>query len=472
MQRVFFAMAVVLLGACAGAVQAQGSPAPESTFEPSVELGLQLAGERNLFWSLPDVYAASASYRTERHWWEFYVKPGVRAQRSLAGGATLYGQFSAVGSGTLEKDPFDAGDTGRLSLETAVAGVRVPLAGTAWQADLSLGAQGFAVGTGMLIANGASIGFDRGALKLGPRKAFERTAIARLADGTISTEVFYLDPNENPDSDSGTRLAGAALTYKPDADRLAGLALGRVIESSAPYAQAAPGGVGPPVILDGARDGLRFAYAFGRWPVLERLRPGLWLGADVAWERNPRIDLRARAWRLEAGAAWSERAWRPKLTVGVQSFSGDDPSTARLERFDPLYYEGSPGAWASGSKASMVFINTNVRALQARLELRPTPRDIVTVYVAHLRANELRSPLQFGQATRVDIADGVSSIIAGVTHPHLSDDLFVKYTRVVNPNTYVTAGYSASFPGKAIQRLLGGRSPVWSGWLVNLVLAY
>ena len=121
--------------------------------------------------------------------------------------------------------------------------------------------------------------------------------------------------------------------------------------------------------------------------------------------------------------------------MGVQSFSGDDPSTARLERFDPLYYEGSPGAWASGSKASMVFINTNVRALQARLELRPTPRDIVTVYVAHLRANELRSPLQFGQATRVDIADGVSSIIAGVTHPHLSDDLFVKYTRVVNPNT-------------------------------------
>jgi hypothetical protein len=445
----------------------------ETGVETGVELGLQLAGERNLFWNLPEVFAPAGVYDTDRHWWEAYVKPSVHAQRPLPGGAVLYGQLSAVGSGTLEKDPFDAGNTGRLTLETAVAGVRTPLAGTAWQADLSLGAQAFTVGTGMLIANGASNGFDRGALKLGPRKAFERTAVARLTDGATTAEAFYLDPNENPDSDSRTRLLGAALTYEqPDADRLAGLAVGRVIESTAPYVQAAPGGSGPPTILDGARDGLRFVHAFGRWPVFERLRPGLWLGADVAWERNPRIDLHARAWRLQAGAAWNDRAWRPKLTVGMQRFSGDDPSTPGLERFDPLFYEGSPGAWASGSKASMVFINTNVRALQASLALQPTPRDIVTVYLAHLRADELRSPLQFGQATRVDIADGVSSIVAGVTHPHLADDVFVKYTRVVDRHTYVTAGYSASFPGAAIQRLLGGRSPVWSGWLVNLVLAY
>ncbi|HRD85296.1 MAG TPA: alginate export family protein, partial [Rubrivivax sp.] len=169
---------------------------------------------------------------------------------------------------------------------------------------------------------------------------------------------------------------------------------------------------------------------------------------------------------------WSEHAWRPKLTVGLQSLSGDNPDTPRLERFDPLFYEGSPGAWASGSKASMVFINSNVRALQARLELQPSPRDIVTVYVAHLRAEYLRSPLQFGQATRVDIANGVSAVVAGVTHPHLADDVFVKYTRIVNRHTYLTAGYSASFPGEAVKRLLGGRSPVWSGWLVNLVLTY
>jgi hypothetical protein len=96
----------------------------------------------------------------------------------------------------------------------------------------------------------------------------------------------------------------------------------------------------------------------------------------------------------------------------------------------------------------------------------------VTLYLAHLRANELRSPLQFGQATRVEIVDGVPSVVAGVTHPHLADDVFIKYTRVVDRNTFVTLGYSASVPGPANKRLLNGRAPVWSGWLANVVLAH
>lgn len=463
-------MGALWAAACAAA--AEPTAAADVQVKAGVESGLQLAGERNLFWNLPATFAPSAGYDTDRHWWETYVKPGLRAEKALAGGVTLYGQLSAVGSGTFRKDPFDAGDSGRASLETAVAGLRLPLAAPGWQADLSLGAQAFSVGSGMLIANGASNGFARGALKLGPRKAFERSAVARLASEATSAELFFLDPNENPDSDSGTRLVGAALTHRPDADRLAGLAVGRVTASTAPYPQAAPGGNGPPTILDGAREGLRFVHAYGRWPVLPQIQPGLWVGADLAWQRNPRIDLRAQGWRIEAGASWSGLAWRPKLTVGLQSLSGDDPDTPRLERFDPLFYEGSPGAWASGSKASMVFINSNVRALQARLELQPSARDLVTVYVAHLRAEHLRSPLQFGQATRVDIANGVSAVVAGVTHPHLADDLFVKYTRIVNRHTYLTAGYSASFPGEAVKRLQGGRSPVWSGWLVNVVLVY
>lgn len=461
-----------LAGAVAFAAAAAEPPSQGFTFKSSVELGLQLAGEHNLFWTLPTVVAPDAGYDTSRHWWELYVKPGVVAQRPLSASTDFYAQLSAVGSGTIRKDPFDAGDTGWLSLETAVLGLRTTLEGTSWRADVSLGAQPFVVGTGMLISNGASNGFGRGALKLGPRKAFERTLVARLEQPAWKTEAFYLDPNENPDSDSRTRLVGATLTFAPDTERNAGVSLGRVIESSAPYPQAAPGGVGAPTILDGGRDGLTFVYGFARWPVLGALQPGLWLSADAALERNRRIDLRAWAWRLQAGAHWKSLPWQPRLTLGVQSFSGDDPSTSRLERFDPLFYEGSPGAWASGSKASMVYINTNVRALQASLELQPTPRDIVTLYLARLRANELRSPLQFGQATRVEIVDGVPSVVAGVNHPHLADDVFIKYTRVVDRNTFVTLGYSASVPGAANKRLLNGRAPVWSGWLANVVLVY
>jgi hypothetical protein len=45
---------------CSAVAPAAGPPAHESGTETSVELGLQLAGERNLFWKLPDVFAPAA----------------------------------------------------------------------------------------------------------------------------------------------------------------------------------------------------------------------------------------------------------------------------------------------------------------------------------------------------------------------------------------------------------------------------
>ncbi len=467
-------------GLCVGlssAVAAGELARPSYTAMPSIELGLQVAGERHLFWTLPDYFSPSANYATRRHWGELYVKPGVKLGQRLDGGVSVYAEVSAVGSATLAKDPFEAGNTGRLSLESAVAGLRFSQSGGDAQAqpqrlDLSFGAQPYAVGTGMLIANGGSNGFVRGALKLGPRKAWAQSAIARWHSGPLQGELFHLVPNEQPDGDSGTRLAGAVLSYQPEPGRQLGLSWGRVTASNAPYPQAAPGGEGAPQIIEGGRGGLSFLYGFARWPVRADVLPGLWLGADLALQRHRRLDMRAWGARIEAGLDWAQLPWRPQLVLGLQSLSGDDPDTARLERFDPLYYEGSPGAWASGSKASMVYINSNVRALQIRLVLHPSPRDIVTVYLAHLRANELRSPLQFGQATRPQSANGAPSLVAGVLQAHLADDAFVKYTRVLNPNTYLTLGVSASFPGEGMQRLLGGNAKTWTGWIANVVWAY
>lgn len=466
----------ILVSACVLASFASTAAFADDTghsplIETGVESGLQLAGERALFWGLPDRFASDAAYDTSRTWWELYVKPSVRARQQIQRGVEVYGELSAVGSATIDRDPFEEGDTGRLTLESAHVGVRVPDMVAGWALDLSVGAQPYSIASGMLISNGASNGFSRGALKLGPRKAFENTALMRLSQGHHTAELFYLDPNENPDSDSGTRLIGGAWSLRPDELRSLVLTVGRVIDSTAPYPQADPDG-GAPQIIPGGRDGLSVLHAHLQWPLWMRDQTQVHGQMDYAVQGHQSLSLRAQAWRLQLNMARTDMPWRPRMVLGIQSFSGDDPSTARLERFDPLFYEGSPGAWASGSKASMVFINTNVRALQASLELRPSERDVVTLYVAHLRAHTLRSPLQFGQATRVEISDGVSAIVTGVTHPHLSDDVFIKYTRVVDRHTYVTLGYSASFPGKGVRRLTDGRTPVWQGWLANVVLAY
>ena len=471
------ALVAAISMACCGPVMAQQPGLTNATdedrwhFRPAIELGTQVAGERRLFWNLPYKVVPDAGFDPNRHWWEFYIKPSVGLSHSLGEQRTLYARLSAVGSGTLRHDAFDAGDTGRLGLEEAVAGVQWPLAAGP-KLDLSVGAQTFSVGTGMLISNGSSNGFSRGALKLGPRKAFRRTAIARLSTESLTGEMFYLDPNENPDSDSGTQLAGAALTYHPNEAEQTGLAYGKVLRSTAAYPQAAPGGIGAPTVIPNARDGLQFLYGFMRRPVWESTEAKAWVGADLAHEWNSRLPLSAWGGRAEVGLTLKSWRWQPSITLGYQSFSGDNPHTSRNERFDPLYYEGSPGAWATGSKSSMVFINTNANALQATLELHPTTKDTLTLYLAHVRANRLGSPLQFGQATRLEVIQGTPVILAGVIHPHLSNDFFVKYTRAINRNTYLTAGFSASFPGAGIDGLLGGHAPVWTGWFVNVVLAY
>ncbi len=70
-------------------------------------------------------------------------------------------------------------------------------------------------------------------------------------------------------------------------------------------------------------------------------------------------------------------------------------------------------------------------------------------------------------------ANGVPNPIAGVTAKHLSDDVFLEYNRVLNPNTYLTAGFSVSFPGPGADSVVNASSaPVWTGGFVNVVVDF
>jgi hypothetical protein len=438
----------------------------------NAELGVQFASEDNLFWHLSDNFAPSQKFNPDRSWWEGYLKLGLQGEAILAPRRTVYGGVSFVASGTWRKDAFDNGNTGRVTLEDGYVGLR-------WARknqmlfDLSTGAQPFVVGSGMLISNGASNGFERGAMKLGPRKAFEMTGIGRFTYKKYLAESFFVDANELPANDSSTQIVGAHIAWKANENQQAGFAYGKAISSGAPYPQAgSPENFGIPTIIQGGRKGLSFVQGYGKVVPFQKKIPQLWMGADLAYEWNDRIDMKAYGYRVETGYQFKERRFKPSIKYGYQLFSGDDPDTKRLERFDPLFYEGSPGAWATGNKSSMVFINTNVNAHQVQLDLTLSKKDLMSLYAAHVQATKLRSPLQFGQASRPIFTDSGPMILTGVTNHHLSDDIMLKYTRIVNKNTYVTTGLSASFPGAGMDELAGGNAPVWSGIFVNMVLKF
>jgi hypothetical protein len=439
------------------------------------QAGVNLVGEQNLFWDLDRTFAPTANYDADTVWLEGYIKPGASFEKAIAPGEVIYGKVSAVLSGTLGSDAYGTGDTGRLTLEDAYLGYRVERA-DGFRLDLSGGRRELRLGSGMLIENGGSSGFERGALKFGPREAWERAAIARLGFAGVTMTSFYLDPNETETNDSDNSLAGGDLRWDGKEGGYAGLTYAHVLTSEVPYPKAAPGGIGIPSVIPNARKGLNALNAYARSEAFSGSLRGLFFTADFAYEWNDDIDLRAWAGRGQVGYTVPGHAWRPMVMYSYQTFSGDDPDTNRLERFDPLFFDGAPSAWATGSKSAFTFINSNVNAHQLTFRVSPTEQDTFTLRYAHIRANELRSPIQFGQATRFDVTTG-QGVVAGVTDPHLADDVFLEYMRVINANTFLTAGVSASFPGAGIEgtvrgTLAGGDLPVWLGGFVNVVVNY
>ena len=271
-----------------------------------------------------------------------------------------------------------------------------------------------------------------------------------------------------PSTDGKNELAGFDLRYDGEAGQYLGATYVNVLNSETPYPQAAQGGSGVPVITPGAREGTQTLALYGGTGNVDNWS----FTSDLALQRNDDIDLEAWAGRVQASYTFADMPWTPRVTLGYQTFSGDDPDTSTLERFDPLYYEGSPTAWATGTKSASTFINSNVNAWSLAVQMRPSARDTITARYTHIRANELRSPIQFGQATRVDTSGSSANVVSGVTDAHLADDIFLEYSRIVNRNTFLTGGLAVSFPGDGIKNIVGNDADPWTGAFVNLVVNF
>ncbi|MGR5546989.1 hypothetical protein ACP3VZ_18335 [Vibrio sp. PNB22_2_2] len=435
------------------------------------QFGVNAVAERNLFWDLAELATGNTEYNANEKWLEVYTEPGISFERRFASESAWFGKISAVGSYTAGTDAFDASNTGKVTPEELYLGYRTNFSSD-WNLEVSLGPRILKLGTGMLIANGGSDGFERGALKFGPREAWEKAAIAKLTGRGITTTAFYMAPNELPSNDTKNLLNGLDLRWDGEQGEYAGLSYIHVLKSDAAYPKAAPGGNGAPIIIPNARAKLNALNFYGKMDGFDGALSNLSLALDLAYEWNDRIDLRAWGGRIKSEYTLSDDSWQPTLGYSYQIFSGDDPNTTRIERFDPLYYDGSPSTWATGSKSAMVFINSNVMSHNLSFRIMPTMRDTVTLRYAHVRAVVLRSPLQFGQATRLDFSDGLSTVVSGVTNAHLSDDFFIEYNRIVTPNIYLTAGLSISIPGEGIKSAAGGYAPNWKGGFINVVFNY
>lgn len=456
------ALTAVAANAAAGETVAKGRA--KVTF--GVEAGVQGSYGTWAFWGLGQTFAPDADYPSTHNWLETYLKPTLVADYAASDRVTLYGGGGLTGSATIGTDYFESGDTGTVLVGSGYVGLRLAPGESGLGLDVSAGKQEYRIGNRLLLSTGGGNGFERGGVTTFPHRAWGMTGIVRASWRGLTVDGFYLEPDLLESSDTGDRLLGAKAEWAKAPGQFVGASYFEFVRSTAPYPQA------PVSIVENGRDGMGTLSAYWK---LERTQGALagwsFLG-EVARQSNGRIGMEAWGGGVEVGYRFQRARWTPRLSYSPRYFSGDDPATPdRLERFDGLYWDGSPATWSSGSNGALAFYNSNVVVQRLRLELVLSPRDLANAYFFDVRAAETNSPIQFGQAARPSGGGSQVQIVAGVPEKPLSRDLYFEYVRVASQHVFVTAGLALSFPGDGL-RAVTTEPHDWLGALVNVTIKY
>jgi hypothetical protein len=291
------------------------------------------------------------------NWLESSVKPAITGTFTSSKSWQLYGKVSAVGERTFSAPPSLVGeDASSFKVEDLHLGWRSGKAVGSSENELefTVGRAQYQLGHGLLLWDGAAEGGTRGGYWSNVRKAFEFAAIGRFKPGHHTLEAFYLDKDDLPEADSGSRLWGANYQF----------AIGESSTIGATYMKwYAHRDVKP------QRDGLNVynVRAFIADPKLK----GFSFEGEYAKEDNGDA-LDSYAWNALA-AYQLDVSWKPKLSYRYAFFEGDDPATTRNEAFDGLFtgfYDW--GTWWQGEIAGEYFVsNSNLASHQVRLHLAP-----------------------------------------------------------------------------------------------------
>ena len=293
-------------------------------------------------------------------WFEGSVKPALSASYKLANSSVLYGKLSAVGERTYGSAPGYVGpDISSFSIDDLSIGWQ---SGDLYQNfganafDVTLGRTQYKLGHGMLLWDGAAEGGSRGGYWTNARKAFQFAAIGRFHPGPHKVETFYLDKDDLPENDTGTRLWGTNYEFSAGANSTLGVTYMKFFA----HPDIKPN-----------RDGLNVinlrAYV-APIPTTTDLQ----VDFEYASERNGDL-LNSNAWTLQATYALSKTTWKPAFTYRYAFFQGDDPATTRSEGFDPLlpgFHDW--GSWWQGEIAGEYFLsNSNLTSHLVRAHVVP-----------------------------------------------------------------------------------------------------
>jgi hypothetical protein len=419
--------------------QPTGLPA-NVTWTFNLDAGWGTFGFANSYYNNPK--APGVPENLSDQWLEGYVKPALSGAFKLKSSSEVYGKVSAVGERTYGEAPALYGpDVSSFGVDDLAIGWR---SGAKFQSlgenavDVSVGRLPYQLGHGMLIWDGASEGGSRGGYWTNARKAFQFAAVGSLKPGPHRVDVFYLDKDELPEADTGTRLWG--INYQ--------FAHGETTTLGATYLR----GIAR-ADLRPDRNGMNVLNLRADTAPVPRV-PDLAFAFEYASERNGEaID--SHAWNLQGAYQLSKLAWKPTFSYRYAFFQGDDPDTPKNEAFDPLFPGFRDwGSWWQGEIAGEYFLsNSNLASHMVRAHVEPSDTVGAGVIVYDFRLDQARS---YGP-TVTDV------------HVAVESDGYVDWK--LNSNFTISIVGAFASPGKAVEQLTG-RTKDFSYGMVYVAYSY
>lgn len=357
-----------------------GLSAPASAYnfydKNGTELNVDIEAALGIFSSAETYNLGAKSQAGDSEWQEGYIKYGLSGSQSIGSGSRVYGAINLVSSGTWgdgDAGGITSGNERETEVEDAYLGWRsgnlIPALGEDGL-DLSIGRQPFTIGDGFLInsdalnfgdaLNGPGLDFDRGgAYWLAARKAFDRTAIARIggSDG-LRADLFWLASDNK--AQAGMELAGINTEYVTPQGTF-GLSYIEGLDVDDTFA---------PVLGYGSRDGKKTTSV--RYQGNAGVE-NLFLSAEfVNQEAGSGFNENSKAWYTEAGWTFNEAPWSPSVNYRYSSFD---------ESFDPLFFgfNRGYGTWFQGEVAANYAGPFNSNASVHHLGLKAAPSETLSI---------------------------------------------------------------------------------------------
>ena len=354
------------------------------------------------------------------HWADLGLDAGLSFEKKLVDG-TLFSELSGVYTSTSGDDA--SGSTIGLTDKSAIT---LEQAHVGWKAanlfedmendtlSITVGRQSYNIGSGLLINDGGADGAERGGWYLGLRTAFSESLVASLDSDRWLVEGLRL---RNRPRQGGTQgeAYGANTEYKlGDATRFGGTFM--QVDSNVP-----------------GEAKLDVFSARAEWKGLEKPGSGA-LGLAGEYVDQSSSQIAATGYYIEIRSLLNSTAV-PALSYRYAHFDGDDPATAKDERFREIAYGFTDwGAWYQGEITGQYALgNGNLVSHQ----LRFTGESDATLHLLYYRFR-LDEPASSGASK--DWGDEVDAVLEWEIGEHFA----------------LTGVIGVLFPGDAATQLSGG----------------